>query len=195
MNLLSPSCAGCHQRYGGFIQVTHNSSQTTQFTCAVLITHIRTRISFKKRENKQGRNPENGEWLRLGERWNFLTSWIPYYLGLTNCAGRRQVRWPSPKIKNTRSRSRSPHKLCGPSPGVLAVAKDKRYALSGPSPGCADRRQRQKVACSTGLVQFRITWSLTKSRGRSPGALPVPKDKKIRIERAVARCAGRRHCA
>jgi len=67
---------------------------------------------------------------------------FPNYLGLTNCAGRHQVRWPSPKIKDTRSRS--PHKWCGPSPGALAVAKDKRYTLSGPSPGCADRRQRQR---------------------------------------------------
>ena len=40
----------------------------------------------------------------------------------TNGAGRRQVCWQSPKIKDT------PHQWCGPSPGVLAVAKDKRYA-------------------------------------------------------------------
>jgi len=36
------------------------------------------------------------------------------------------------------------NKLRGLSPGVLDVAKDKRYALSGPSPGCAGRRQRQR---------------------------------------------------
>jgi len=33
--------------------LTHKSSQMTQFTCTVLITHISTRISFKKREDNK----------------------------------------------------------------------------------------------------------------------------------------------
>ena len=69
-----------------------------------------------------------------------LVSLVPYYLELTNCAGPRQVRWLLSKIKDTRSRSRSQR----PSPGALAVPKDKRYALSGLSPGCTGRHQRQR---------------------------------------------------
>ena len=128
---------------------------------------------------------------------------VLYYLELTHCAGCCQVRWPSPKIKDTLSRSRSRR----PSPGALAVAKDKRYALSGPSPGCAGRRQRPRQhevkdrkmrVPLVSLVQYYL--ELTNCAGRRQVALAVAKDKRYavavavatQIAWAVARCAGRR---
>jgi len=110
-----------------------------------------------------------------------LVSLVQYYLELTNCAGHRQVRWPSPKIKDTRSRWRSQR----PSPGVLAVAKDKRYALSGPSSGAlAVAKDRDNTKSKTERCAFH--WSLpllyylelTNCAGRCQVALAVAKDKR-----------------
>jgi len=62
---------------------------------------------------------------------------VPYYLELTNCAGRHQVALAVAKDKRYAWRGR--HQV------ALAVAKDKRYALSGLSTGCAGRRQRHET--------------------------------------------------
>ena len=108
-----------------------------------------------------------------------LVSLVQYYLELTNCAGHRQVRWPSPKIKDTRSRWRSQR----PSPGVLAVAKDKRYALSGPSSGAlAVAKDRDNTKSKTercafpGLAQL-VLPGIHKLRRPLSGVLAVTKDK------------------
>jgi predicted nucleic acid-binding Zn-ribbon protein len=80
-----------------------------------------------------------------------------------------------------------------PSPGALAVAKDKRYALSGPSPGSlAVAKDRDNTKSKTESCAFH--WSrpgqyyleLTHCAGRRQFALAVVKDKRYAVAVAVA---------
>ena len=66
---------------------------------------------------------------------------------------------------------------------MLAVAKDKRYALSGPSPGALavakdrDNTKSKTESCALpGLAQS-VLPGINKLRRLSPGALAVAKDK------------------